>query len=177
MTQQNTSLGPLAAIDGRWGIGDATRPGCHWVELRPDGLYQHGPDTEGELIPWARIMTGIRISWGRSSWNTNSRGWYTPRGTVTSGSRGWLHMTLRDPYEDRVLRFDRHAHPYRAVDAVRLDWLLRYLGDEGALRALADPEWVGRVVARLAGGRQSWTREALREVVAQAVEAAGPAGR
>ncbi|GAA2908036.1 hypothetical protein [Streptomyces mexicanus] len=177
MTLQSTSLGPLAAIDGRWGIGDAVRPGCHWVELRPDGLYQHDPGTEGRLIPWSRIMTGIWITWGRSPWNTGGRGMYTLRGTVAGRAGGWLHMTLRHPYEDDRLRFDRHPRPYRAVDAVRLAELLRQLTEAGELELLGDPDRLGRAVAHLAGGKPAWTRGALRRAVAEALEAAGAGHR
>lgn len=45
MVEDGTSLGPLELAGGRWGVGDASRPGTYWVEFRPDGLYQHEPDS------------------------------------------------------------------------------------------------------------------------------------
>ncbi|MFF7215882.1 hypothetical protein ACFZAU_36000 [Streptomyces sp. NPDC008238] len=174
MAEDVTFLGPLELTGGIWGVGDATRPGTHWVEFRPDGLHQHEPDAGGRLVPWSRIMTGIWFSWNKSSRSTQSKGEYTLWGTVAGRSGGWMHMTLRDPYEDHALRFDRHARRYRSVDAVRLEWMLRHLVDVAKLPLLGDPEWVGRAVAGLAGGKQSWSTAALRRVVAEAVTAAGP---
>ncbi|MFE3187163.1 hypothetical protein ACFXKR_40960 [Streptomyces violascens] len=178
MVEDRTFLGPLELTDGRWGVGDATRPDAHWVEFRPDGLYQHEPDSEGQLIPWSRIMNGIRITWGRHSWNTNSRGVYTLRGMVATRNGGWLHTTLRHPYEDYQMRFDQHSRPYRAVDALRLESLLRQLATEGKLHLLGDSEWVGRAAAYLVGGKNRWiTGRALRQVAAEALAAAGPGSR
>ncbi|GHF96907.1 hypothetical protein [Streptomyces thermodiastaticus] len=175
MTEQSVSLGPLAPAGGRWGIGDAERPGRHWVEFRPDGLCRHQPDAEEQLIPWSRVMTGIWITWGRFPWNTGSRGKYTLRGKVAGRAAGWLHMTLRHPYEDAALRFDRHEAKYRAVDAVRLEELLRQLVETDRLRLLGDPDWVGRAVAHLSGGGPARTPGALRRAVTEAIEAAGAA--
>lgn len=170
----NASLGPLELTDGRWGIGDAARPGTHWVELRPDGFQQHALGTAGELVLWSRVMTGIRITWGKHARNTSSRGKYTLKGMVADRDGGWLHMTLRDPYEDHQMRFDQHTPPYRAVDALRLESLLRRLTDEGRLSLLGDPEWIGRVAARLAGGKNRWVTDgSLEQAVAEALEAAG----
>ncbi|MGC4947433.1 hypothetical protein ACLQ2N_14720 [Streptomyces sp. DT224] len=174
MMADHASLGPLELADGRWGIGDSARPSGHWVELRPDGFQQHEPDVEGQLVPWARVMTGIRITWGKHARNTSSRGKYTLKGLVADRDGAWLHMTLRDPYEDHQLRFDQHARPYRAVDALRLEALLRRLTDEGRLGLLGDPEWVGRAVASLAGGKNRWVTDgSLEQAVAEALEAAG----
>ncbi|MFJ8547055.1 hypothetical protein ACIRFH_34820 [Streptomyces sp. NPDC093586] len=175
MVEDGTFLGPLELVGGHWGVGDATRPGTHWVEFRSDGLHQREPDSGGRLIPWSRIMTGIWFTWGEHSWNTNSRGMHTPKGTVAGRGGGWMHMTLRHPYEDHRLRFDQHARSYRAVDALRLEYLLRRLIDEGKPHLLGDPEWVGRAVAYLADGKNRWiTYRALRRVAAEAVAAAGP---
>ncbi|MCQ9178108.1 hypothetical protein KMT30_03440 [Streptomyces sp. IBSBF 2953] len=175
MVKDRTFLGPLELSDGRWGVGDAAKPGAHWVEFRPDGLYQHEPDSEGRSVPWSRIMTGVWITWGKHSWNINSRGVYTPKGTVATRDGGWLRMTLRQPHEDCLLRFDQHERPYRAVDALRLEYLLRQLVDEGKLHLLGDPEWVGRAVAHLAGGKNRWvTTRSLRRAAREAVAAAGP---
>ncbi|CAM5618500.1 hypothetical protein SVIOM342S_00541 [Streptomyces violaceorubidus] len=152
MGEDRASLGPLELTDGRWGVGDATRPDTHWVELRPEGLHQHEPDSEGRLVPWGRIMNGVRITWGKHPWDTNNRGLYTLRGTVATRDGGWLHMTLRHPYEDHQLRFDQHTRPYRAVDALRLEALLRQLADDGKLQLLGDPG-MGGPCRGASGGR------------------------
>ncbi|MEU0285232.1 hypothetical protein [Streptomyces sp. NPDC006147] len=177
MEAHGTHLGPLELVGGRWAVGDATRPDTHWVEIRPDGLHQHEPDSEGRLVPWSRIMTGVWLTWGKHSGSTNSRGMYTFKGLVAERDGGWLHMTLRHPYENHQLRFDQHTRPYRAVDVLRLESLLRQLVDEGKLHLLGDPEWVGRAVACLSGGRNSWlTQRALRRAAAEAIATAGPGG-
>jgi hypothetical protein len=121
-------------------------------------------------------MTGIWLTWGKHSWNANDRGLYTPKGFVAGHSGGgWMHMTLRHPYENHELRFDQHARPYRAVDALRLESLLRQLVDEGKPHLLGDPEWVGRAVSCLTGGRNRWlTQRALRRAAADAIATAGP---
>ncbi|MFH8934318.1 hypothetical protein [Streptomyces griseosporeus] len=168
-----THLGPLELVGGHWAVGDATRPDTHWVEFRPDGLHQHEPDSDGRLVPWSRIMTGIWLTWGKHSWNTNHRGTYTLKGMVAGRDGGWMHMTLRHPYEDHHLRFDQHARPYRAVDVLRLESLLRQLIDEGRPHLLGDPEWVGRAVAGLTGRRNSrLTQRALRRAATEAMAAA-----
>ncbi|WP_167534452.1 hypothetical protein [Streptomyces tendae] len=177
MEAHGTHLGPLELVGGRWAVGDATRPDTHWVEIRPDGLHQHEPDSEGRLVPWSRIMTGVWLTWGKHSGSTNSRGMYTFKGLVAERDGGWLHMTLRHPYESHQLRFDQHTRPYRAVDVLRLESLLRQLVDEGKLHLLGDPEWVGRAVACLTGGRNSWlTQRALRRAATEAIATAGPGG-
>src|SRR5262245_44885609 len=175
MVDDCSFLGPLELAGGHWAVGDTMRPGARCVEFRPEGLYQREPGSAGRLIPWSRIMTGIWITWGEHPGNTHSRGLYTLKGTVAARDGGWMHMTLRHPYEDCQLRFDRHARPYRAVEALRLEYLLRQLVDEGKLHLLADPEWVGRAVAYLAGGKNRWiTYRGLRRVAAEALTAAGP---
>lgn len=175
MVKDGAFLGPLELSNGRWGVGDITRAATHSVELRPDGFYQQAPDSEGQLVPWPRIMTGVWFTWGKHAWNPNSRGRYTLRGTVAGHAGGWMHLTLRDPYEDHQLRFDQHARPYRAVDVLRLEHLLRHLADEGTLHLLGDPEWVGRAVGNLTGGPNRWiTSRSLRRAATEAVTAAGP---
>ncbi|WP_052412016.1 hypothetical protein [Streptomyces mutabilis] len=73
------------------------------------------------------------------------------------------------------LRFDRHTRPYRAVDALRLESLLRHLVDGGKLSVLGAPEWVGRAIGHLAGGKNTWiTNRALRQATAEAMAKAGP---
>ncbi|MGV9506193.1 hypothetical protein ACWDQZ_11355 [Streptomyces tendae] len=175
MGEDRASLGPLELTGGRWRVGDATQPDAHWVEFRPEGLHQHEPDSDGRLVPWSTIMNGIRLTWGKHPWDTNNRGLYTLRGMVAARDGGWLHMTLRHPYEDHQLRFDQHMRPYRAVDALRLEALLRQLADEGRLQLLGDPDWVGRAAAHLADGEnRRITSRSLRQAVANALAAAGP---
>ncbi|MFC8063500.1 hypothetical protein [Streptomyces sp. NPDC057293] len=177
MVAEGTNLGPLELVSGHWGVGDARRSDAHWVELGPEGFHQHEPGSEGRLIPWSRIMIGISFSWGKHSWNSTSRGMYTLRGRVADSSGGWMHMTLRHPYEDHALRFDQHTRPYRAVDALRLESLLRQLVDKGRLHLLGDPDWVGRAVAHLTGGKNSWiTNRALQRVATEAIATAGHPG-
>ncbi|NEC66142.1 hypothetical protein [Streptomyces sp. SID9727] len=174
MVEDRASLGPLELADGRWGIGDSARPGTHWLELCPDGFHQHAPDAERQLVPWARVMTGIRLTWGKHARNTAGRGKYTLKGMVADRDGGWLHMPLRDPYEDQHLGFDQHTRPYRAVDVLRLEALLRRLTDEGRPHLLGDPEWLGRAVAALAGGKNRWVTDgSLEQAVTEALEAAG----
>ncbi|WP_173985748.1 hypothetical protein [Streptomyces sp. ID05-04B] len=73
------------------------------------------------------------------------------------------------------MRFDRHARPYRAVDALRLEYLLRQLVAEGTPHLLGDADWVGRAVAYLAGRTNLWlTAPSLRRVTAQALAETGP---
>ncbi|WP_345940972.1 hypothetical protein [Streptomyces sp. E2N166] len=120
-------------------------------------------------------MTGIWLTWSKQSWNTSDRGMYTLKGMVAGREGGWMHLTLRHPYENHQLRFDQHARPYRAVDTLRLESLLRQLIDERKLHLLGDPEWVGRAVACLTGGKNSWlTQRALRRVATEAIATAGP---
>ncbi|MCX5265793.1 hypothetical protein OOT09_17905 [Streptomyces sp. NBC_00199] len=176
MVDDGTSLGPLERANGHWVVGNATRANGRWVEFRPDGLFQREPDSAGRLIPWSRIMSGIRITWGKHSWNINDKGIYTLKGTVAGRNGGWMHMTLRHPFEDDRMRFDRHARPYRAVDALRLEYLLGQLVADGTPYLLSDPDWVGRAVAYLAGGKNLWlTAPSLRRATAEALAAAGPA--
>ena len=174
MVENGTNLGPLELVNDCWGVGDATRRGTHWVEFRPDGLLQHEPDSEGRLTPWSRIMTGIWLTWGKHSWGTDGRGTYTLRGTVAGRGGGWMHMTVRDAYENHQLRFDRHERPYRAVDVLRLESLMRRLVDEGQPHLLGDSAWVGRAVTHLTGGKNTWiTNRALRRATTEAIETAG----
>ncbi|MEV5273430.1 hypothetical protein [Streptomyces werraensis] len=120
-------------------------------------------------------MNGVWITWCKHPWNTNSKGLYTLKGTVITRHGGWLHTTLRQPYEDHPMRFDQHTRPYRAVDVLRLESLLRQLTKEGRLQLLGDPEWVNRAVTSLAGGKNRWiTSRALQQATARALAAAGP---
>ncbi|MCQ8771600.1 hypothetical protein [Streptomyces telluris] len=79
MSDTDTVLGPLELIDGRWVVGDSRRPGGSWVEFRAEGLHQHAPASEGELIPWSRIMLGMGVTLGRGH---PSRGNFTMLGLL-----------------------------------------------------------------------------------------------
>ncbi|GAA2589809.1 hypothetical protein GCM10010424_42440 [Streptomyces lienomycini] len=58
------------------------------------------------------------------------------------------------------------------VDALRLESLLRQLIAEDSFPLLGDTEWVGRAVARLTGGKNSWiTDRALRQVATEGMAA------
>ncbi|MDU0254401.1 hypothetical protein RVN83_14570 [Streptomyces sp. PU10] len=59
------------------------------------------------------------------------------------------------------------------MDALRLESLLRQLIAEDRHPLLGDTEWVGRAVARLTGGKDSWiTDRVLRPVATEAMAAA-----
>ncbi len=177
MSGMGTTLGPLELIDGRCLVGDSRRPGGSWVEFRADGLYRHAPGSEGELVPWSRIMLGMGVIIGRGhpAKGGNSTmlgllgglpGWFRGRGG------GHLDMTLRHPYEDWSARFDRHPHWYRPLDVALLEELLRQTVAAGEAHRLADTNWLGGMVVRLTAPR-SWGRTTLAEVVAQAWQAEG----
>ncbi|GGX86245.1 hypothetical protein [Streptomyces anandii] len=189
MTQAETrtSLGPLELAGGRWVVGDSGRPKGRWVEFRPDGLFQHEPgekraegEAEGEgaagglLIPWSRIMTGMRLTLGAKY---PARGSYGLGGLLDGlpgpwrghGS-GYLHMTLRHPYENWVARFHRHPRHYRGMEIVLLQALMTQVVQTDRARLLGDPEWLGRVVARLAPQRP-WGLRAVERAVTAALAA------
>ncbi|MET9416172.1 hypothetical protein ABZY03_18705 [Streptomyces klenkii] len=63
---------------------------------------------------------------------------------------GHLFMTLRHPYEDRSVHFDRHPRWYTSTEVVLLDELLTQTVAAGEVHRLADVDWLGRMVARLA---------------------------
>ncbi|MEV4341163.1 hypothetical protein [Streptomyces sp. NPDC049590] len=146
------TLGPLERIDGRWVLGDARRPDGPWVEFREEGLHQHEPDTEDLLVPWSRIMLGMRVTLG-------SKYPYKGHGTALSHAlpgpwkgrgHGYLHMTLRHPYEDFTLRFGMHPGLYSLTEVVLLEELLTHAVREQRLHRLADPDRLARMVAYLA---------------------------
>ncbi|MFE1752845.1 hypothetical protein [Streptomyces anandii] len=180
MTQveTRTSLGPLELADGRWAVGDIGRPKGRWVEFRPDGLFQHEPEkragreeeTGGPLIPWSRIMTGMNLTMGAKYPARGSHGFGGLLGGLPGPWRGrgggYLHMTLRHPYENWVVRFDRHPRHYRGMELVLLQELLTQVVQTDRARLLGDPEWLGRVVARLAPQRPRGLRAVERAVTA-----------
>ncbi|MFF5548885.1 hypothetical protein [Streptomyces olivaceoviridis] len=172
MTDTSTSLGPLELLHGRWVVGDAGKP--HWVEFRRDGLYQQEPHAEGQLVPWSRIMLGMHLTMGSKYPAKGSNGFGGLLGGLPGPWRGrgsgYLHMTLRHPYENWIARFDRHPRHYPGAHLVFLDLLTRQVIDAGQAHLLGDPEWLGRVVARLAPQRPRGWR-GMREAVTRAVEA------
>ena len=174
MTDTSTSLGPLGLEDGRWVVGDVRRPGGTWVEFRADGLFQHAGDSEGLLIPWRRIMLGMRITLGSKYPAKGFLGGMP--GTWKRRGPGYLHMTLRHPYEDWSARFDRHPRAYSGYQMILLTELLRQAVEAGEAERLGDPEWLGTVVGRLAPQRP-WTTRATREAVRAAREAGTAARR
>ncbi|WP_445524464.1 hypothetical protein [Streptomyces cyslabdanicus] len=174
-TDTRTSLGPLELTDGRWVMGDPrSRPGSHWVELRADGLYQHEPNSEEQLIPWSRIMPGILFTLGAKY---PTRGNYSPMGMLgglpgpwRGRGSGYLHMTLRHPYENWVARFSRHPRFYGGTELVLFEELLTQTSEAGEMHLFGDPAWLGSVVGRLALQRP-WSPRAIREAVAEARQA------
>ncbi|WP_234390225.1 hypothetical protein [Streptomyces sp. MMG1533] len=177
MTDTSASLGPLNLFDGRWVVGDVRRPDGYWVEFRADGLYQHARDSEGQVIPWPRIMLGIGFTLGGKY---PSRGSYSMWGMLgglpgpwKGRFGGYLHMTLRHPYEDWVARFDRHPRWYPGAQLVLFEELLRQTGVADELHLLGDRVWLGSVVAQLAP-RRPWTQRSLRDAVKRARKIAPP---
>ncbi|MEU1819756.1 hypothetical protein ABZ543_31955 [Streptomyces roseifaciens] len=176
MSDTNTALGPLELTDGRWVVGDSRRPEGSWVEFRAEGLYQHTPAPEGELIPWSRIMLGMGVTLGRGY---PSRGNFTALGLLgglpglKGRGGGHLVMTLRHPYEDRRVYFDRHPRWYGISEIVILEELLGQTVAAGEVHRLADADWLRRVVARLAPPVPR-TAGGIRKAVTQALQTQEP---
>jgi hypothetical protein len=172
------TLGPLERIDGRWVLGDARRPDGTWVEFREEGLHQHERDTEGLLIPWSRIMLGMRVTLGskypRRDHGTGLRN--VVPGPWKGHALGYLHMTLRHPYEDHVLRFGMHPGLYDLTEVVLLEQLLTHAVQERQLPRLADPERLGRMVTYLAPLRPR-TFKAYTRAVTEAFSSATASSR
>ncbi|MEU5091511.1 hypothetical protein [Streptomyces sp. NPDC021356] len=173
MTPTRASLGPLEPTAGGWAVGDTGRPAGHWLEFRPEGLHQHEPGGPGQTVDWSRIMPGVRLTLGGKN---PARGQYgvaqllagLPGPWRRHGS-GYLHLTLRHPYEDWVGRFSRHPRPYPGADLVLFQELTERVTDTGQAHLLGDPEWLGRVVARLAG-LSLRGRHAAQDAVTRALE-------
>ncbi|WP_405426649.1 hypothetical protein [Streptomyces erythrochromogenes] len=90
---------------------------------------------------------------------------------------GHLDMTLRHPYEDRKLTFDRHARAYRLLDTFLLQELLSQIVAANEAHRLGDPDLLGQVVGRLTSLSPWLTRRRLSEVVAEAWRGShGPLG-
>lgn len=178
MKYGESALGPLELVDGHWVLGDAGRPGGARVEFREDGLHAFGRDAvAGEVIPWARIMLGFRLTLGG---RYPSRGEiYCPTGVLgglpgpfRGRGGGYLHMTLRHPYEDHLLFFDRHPRWYRTQDILTLRAVMTQLVADGEVHRLGDADWTARVVARLSVFDGWATARALHRAAAEAVAAA-----
>ncbi|MDQ0991016.1 hypothetical protein [Streptomyces sp. V3I7] len=171
MTETIASLGPLHLLDGRWVVGDVRRPDGCWVEFREDGLYEHERGGEGQLIPWGRIMLAPHITLGAKYPDNPHYGLLGLLGGLPGPWRGrgggYLHLTLRHPYEDWLARFDRHPHRYPLVELLLLEELLRQTAAAREAHLLGDPEWLGAVVGRLAPQRP-WAAGAIRAVVSGA---------
>ena len=172
------SLGPLERVDGRWVLGDARRPGRARVEFRPDGLHAVARGAGTEVVPWSRIMLGFRITLGGRYPN---RDVYTQMGILgglpgpfKGRGGGYLHMTVRHPYEDQQLFFDRHPRWYRTKDILILQSVMTRLVEDGEVHRLGDADWTARVVERLSRFDGWATTGALRRAAAEAVQAAGP---
>ncbi|MFI5534031.1 hypothetical protein ACIA8O_36380 [Kitasatospora sp. NPDC051853] len=148
--------GPLELVDGRWVLGDAQRPGGRWVGFEPDGLVHHAEGTQGELIPWSRIMPGVGLQIGHG---TKGSGYWGDVGLTgllgglpgpfQGRGGGHLSMTLRHPYEYRKLTFDRHPTWYRTAHVLLLAELLTHAVSEGDAHRLGDAEWLTWAVGRL----------------------------
>lgn len=165
MGETNAALGPLVRSESCWVIGDAGRPGGCWLELRPEGLLRRVDGGEDELLPWARIMQVNAVVLGRGNPRT---GWVTLRGLLggvpgpyLGRGGGRLEMTVRHPYEDRKVTFDRHPRGYRLFELMLLQILLAQTVREDEAERLGDAEWLGRVVGRLHGTRAPRTRRRL----------------
>ena len=179
MNHGESSLGPLELVDGRWVLGDGGRPGRACVEFRPDGLHAIARDSGVEVIPWGRIMLGFGITLGGRYPNRSET--YSQMGVLggmpgpfRGRGGGYLHMTLRHPYEDHLLFFDRHPRWYRTKDILTLRAVMSQLVADGEVHRLGDADWTARAVAHLSTFDGWATNRALRRVAAEAVESAGP---
>ncbi|MGW2599903.1 hypothetical protein [Streptomyces klenkii] len=164
------SLGPLERVDGRWVVGESRKPGGTWLEFRPDGLYQHARDSEGDLIPWSRVMLlghcTVGAKYPRDTYGLKALLDVLP-GPWRGHGRGYLHLTLRHPYKDWAAPFLLHPRWYRPTELVLLQELLEQTGGAGETHRLGDAEWLSRVVERLEGQRPRSARK-IRELVGEA---------
>ncbi|WP_343235266.1 hypothetical protein [Streptomyces sp. SID10853] len=176
MSDINASLGPLERVNDRWIVGDYLRPGSVWLEFGADGLYQHAGregragKTEEQVIPWSRVML-IGFTLGGKHPPKGSYGVRALLGGLPGPwrghGRGYLHLTLRHPYENGLVTFDRHPRWYDLTDLSWFQELLRQTAGEGEAHRFADAEWLGRAVGALAGQRIRSAR-GMRDAVAAA---------
>ncbi|NXY96633.1 hypothetical protein HYE82_20030 [Streptomyces sp. BR123] len=172
MGDSRTALGPLELVEGIWVVGDSGRPGGSWLEFREEGMYRRARDGDGELIPWSRIMLGIAVYVGRGY---PSHGQYTVAGLLgnvpgplRAHGRGHLDVTLRHPYGDHKLTFDRHPRAYRVGETFLLEELLSQVVAAKEAHRLGDPDWLGRAVGRLEPLGPWLTRRNINEAVKEA---------
>lgn len=186
MKGTGVSLGPLERDGGRWRVGNDRGRYGYWVEFREDGLYQYAPRRGGsgnraggeapDVVPWSRIMSFGQFTLGAKypRGNFGLRGWLGGlRGPWLGSGPGYLHMTLRHPYEDWLARFDRHPRPYSGCQLFLFQELLRQTVRLGQAHRLGDPEWLDRVVTRLAPLRPRGYRGFEKAVTAALEEGAG----
>ncbi|MFF4324193.1 hypothetical protein [Streptomyces sp. NPDC001568] len=179
MDDTRLALGPLEQADGRWVVGDAGRAGGTWVEFRPDGLCPYESGSEGETITWSRIMIGISVTIGRGT--PSHGGHITVPGMLGAlpGLRGrgvgHLNMTVRHPYEDRTVYFDRHPRRYELAELHLLDVLMRDTVEAGEAHLLGDAAWLAHAVEQLTPARFWTTSRAFDRAVARARESASAA--
>ncbi|MFI5620535.1 hypothetical protein [Streptomyces sp. NPDC051567] len=166
--------GPLELVDGRCGMGDSRRPGGSWVEFRTEGMVRHTGGTEGDLIPWSRVMMGICVYIGQTSSTMGYAGEVGVMGILgglpgpfKGRFGGNLRMTLRHPYEDHDLTFDRHAHWYKPTHVMLLAGMMKYTVDAGEPHRLGDTDWLWWAVGRLEAVT-SWPKWQRPETVVQA---------
>ncbi|MEV5378411.1 hypothetical protein AB0L26_20930 [Streptomyces nondiastaticus] len=170
MDDAGASLGPLERIDGRWLMGDSRRPGGTWLEFRAEGLYQHARGSEGRLIPWSRIMILGRCTLGakypKGSYGAKALLDVLP-GPWRGHGHGYLHMTLRHPYEDWQAPFDLHPRRYRPTELVLLEELLAQTNDAGEAHRLGDADRLSLTIERL-GEQRPWAARKIRDAVKEA---------
>ncbi|MEU2793199.1 hypothetical protein [Streptomyces sp. NPDC007100] len=157
-----TSLGPLEWSGDRWTVGDYSRPYGDWLVFRADGLYQR-TRTEELLIPWSRIMLGPRFTLGEKHPKSGNYGPMAMLGGLPGPwkgiGRGYLHMTLRHPYEDRVVAFNRHPRWYDMTELALFGALLAHTGHAKKVHKFGDADWVGHAIGQLLRQRPRKLRE------------------
>jgi len=156
MGDTRRTYGPLELVEGRWVVGDSHRPDGCWVELRTEGMVRHASGTEDELIPWSRVMLGISIQIGHGTKGSGYQGELGLTGVFgglpgpfKGRGGGHLGMTLRHPYEDRKLTFDRHPEWYKPTHILLLAELMTQTVAAGDAHRLGDADWLEWAVGRL----------------------------
>ncbi|MFH7595576.1 hypothetical protein WDV06_10810 [Streptomyces racemochromogenes] len=156
MGDDRRTYGPLELLEGRWVVGDSHRPDGCWVEFRPEGMVRHAGGTADEPIPWSRVLLGIRIQIGQGTKGSRYQGSLGLTGLIgglpgpfRGRGGGYLGMTLRHPYEDVRLAFDRHAEWYKPAHVLLLAELMTQTVAAGDAHRLGDAEWLGWAVGRL----------------------------
>ncbi|MFE3651987.1 hypothetical protein [Streptomyces sp. NPDC059122] len=163
MSEIDAFLGPLGQVDGHWVVGNYPQPGRAWLVFREDGLYRRSRKGEEQVIPWSRFMMFNRLTVGAKYPSKSQYGvlaWF-------GGARGYLHVTLRHPYEDWVVSFDGHPRRYTFTDMVLFEALLASTINEREAHKLGDGDWLGRAVEHLTRERPRTTRR-IRKVVNEA---------